>query len=153
MDIQVASNFERLIFDIYSKDSNETLKLMKDLKENGEFKIKKENLNKIHQNFCSESLSDEETKLVINNFYKKEKILIDPHTAVGIGAANKLSLKESIVVLGTAHPSKFSNVVMKETGKQPELPDKLRKILDQKEKYIELPKDLEKVKKYILDNI
>ena len=42
---------------------------------------------------------------------------------------------------------------MKETGKQPELPDKLRKILDQKEKYIELPKDLEKVKNYILDNI
>jgi len=153
MDIQVASNFERLIFDIHSKDSNETLKLMKDLKENGEFKIKKENLNKIHQNFCSESLSDEETKLVINNFYKKEKILIDPHTAVGIGAANKISLKESIVVIGTAHPAKFSNVVMKETGKQPELPDKLRKILDQKEKYIELPKDLEKVKKYILDNI
>ena len=153
MDIQVASNFERLIFDIHSKDSNETIKLMKDLKENGEFKIKKENLNKIHQNFCSESLSDEETKLVINNFYKKEKILIDPHTAVGIGVANKISLKESIVVLGTAHPSKFSNVVMKETGKQPELPDKFKKILDQKEKYIELPKDLEKVKKYILDNI
>jgi len=153
MDIQVASNFERLIFDIYSKDSNETLKLMKDLKENGEFKIKKENLNKIHQNFCSESLSDEETKLVISNFYKKEKVLIDPHTAVGIGAANKVSLKESIVVLGTAHPAKFSNVVMKETGKQPELPDKLKKILDEKEKYIELPKDLEKVKKYIMDNI
>ncbi len=153
MDIQVASNFERLIFDIHSKDSSETIKLMKDLKENGEFKINKENLNKIHQNFCSESLSDEETKLVINNFYKKEKILIDPHTAVGIGVANKISLKESIVVLGTAHPAKFSNVVMEETGKQPELPGKLKKILDQKEKYTELPKDLEKVKKYILNNI
>ena len=153
MDIQIASNFERLIFDIHSKDSKETLKLMKNLKENGEFKIKKENLNKIHQNFCSESLSDEETKLVINNFYKKEKILVDPHTAVGIGVANKISLNESIVVLGTAHPAKFSNVVMKETGKKAELPDKLKKILDQKEEYIELPKDLEKIKKYILDNI
>ena len=79
--------------------------------------------------------------------------MIDPHTAVGIGAANKISLKESIVVLGTAHPAKFSNIVMKETGKLPELPDKLKKILDEKEKYIELPKDLEKVKKYIMDNI
>jgi len=153
MDIQIASNFERLIFDIYYKDSKETLKLMKDLKEKGEFEIKKENLNKIHQNFCSGSLSDEETKLVINNFYKKEKILIDPHTAVGIGVANKISLKESVVVLATAHPAKFSNVVMKETGKQAELPDKLKKILNQKEKYKELPKDLEKVKKFILDNI
>ena len=47
----------------------------------------------------------------------------------------------------------FSNVVMKETGEKPELPDNLKEIIDQKEKYIELPKDLEKVKKYILDNI
>ena len=57
------------------------------------------------------------------------------------------------MVLATAHPAKFSNIVMKETGKLPELPDKLKKILDEKEKYIELPKDLEKVKKYIMDNI
>ena len=153
MDIQVASNFERLIFDVYSKDSNETLKLMNILNQNGEFTIKKENLSKIHQNFCSGSLSDEETKLVINNFYEKEGIMIDPHTAVGIGVANKISLKENMIVLATAHPAKFSNAVMKETGKKPELPDNLKKILDQKEKYIELPKDLEKVKKYILDNV
>ena len=153
MDIQVASNFERLIFDVYSKDSNETLKLMNILNQNGEFTIKKENLSKIHQNFCSGSLSDEETKLVINNFYEKEGLMIDPHTAVGIGVANKISLKENVIVLATAHPAKFSNAVMKETGKKPELPDNLKKILDQKEKYIELPKDLEKVKKYILDNV
>ena len=153
MDIQVASNFERLIFDIHSKDSNETLKLMKDLKENGEFKIKKENLNKIHQNFCSESLSDEETKLVINNFYKKEKILIDPHTAVGIGAANKLSLKESIVVLGTAHPSKFFEAVFKETGVKPELPDSLKKILNEKEEYEKLPNNIQNVQNYILQKV
>ena len=153
MDIQIASNFERLIFDVHSKDSNETLKLMNILNQNGEFSIKKENLSKIHQNFCSGSLSDEETKLVINNFYEKEGIMIDPHTAVGIGVANKISLKESMVVLGTAHPAKFSNVIMKETGKKPELPDNLKKILDKKEKYVELPKDLEKVKKYILDNV
>ena len=80
-------------------------------------------------------------------------LTIDPHTAVGIGVANKISLKENMIVLGTAHPAKFSNVIMKETGKKPELPDNLKKILEQKEKYVELPKDLEKVKKYILDNV
>ena len=153
MDIQVASNFERLIFDVHSKDSDETLKLMNILNQSGEFTIKKENLSKIHQSFCSGSLSDEETKSVINNFYEKEGIMIDPHTAVGIGVANKISLKENMIVLGTAHPAKFSNVIMKEIGKKPELPDNLKKILEQKEKYVELPKDLEKVKKYILDNV
>ena len=126
---------------------------MKDLKENGEFKIKKENLNKIHQNFCSESLSDEETKLVINNFYKKEKILIDPHTAVGIGVANKMSLKESIVVLATAHPAKFSDVVLKETNVKPELPEKLKYILEKKEEYKNLPNNLKSIQDYILEKI
>jgi len=65
MDIQVASNFERLIFDVCSCNSNKTLKLMHDLNERGEFKLEKEELKKIKENFCSESLSEEETKSVI----------------------------------------------------------------------------------------
>jgi len=153
MDIQVASNFERLIFDIYSCNSNETLKLMTDLIKQGEFKLKKENLKKIHENFCSESISEEETKSIIRKIYKDEKILIDPHTAVGIGAVNKISLQGNVIVLGTAHPSKFSEVVYKETGIDPELPENLKKILNQKEKFEKLPKDLNKVKEYILSKI
>ena len=73
MDIQIASNFERLIFDICSSDSNKTLKLMNDLKEKGEFKLEKKELKKINENFYSESLSEEETKLIINQIYKFEK--------------------------------------------------------------------------------
>ena len=65
MDIQVASNFERLIFDICSCNSNETVKLMNDLKKHGKFKLKEENLRKIHESFLSESVSEEETKSVI----------------------------------------------------------------------------------------
>ena len=71
MDIQVASNFERLIFDACSSDSKETLRLMKDLNEKGQFTLKKENLDKIRESFFSESLSEDETKLVINKIYKK----------------------------------------------------------------------------------
>ena len=150
MDIQVASNFERLIFDVCSCDSNKTLKLMNDLKEHGEFKIEKEDLKKINESFCSESLSEEETKSVIKKTYKNEGILIDPHTAVAVGAVNKISLEGSIVTLATAHPSKFSDVVMNETGIKPELPENLKNILIQKEKYEKLPKDLQKVQSYIL---
>ena len=151
MDIQVASNFERLIFDACSSNSNETLRLMNDLNKKGEFTLKKENLDKIKENFFSESLSEEKTRLVINEIYKKEGILIDPHTAVAIGVANKISLKDDTVVLATAHPAKFSEVVMKETNIKPDLPENFKKILNQKEKTETLPNDLNKVKDYILD--
>jgi len=153
MDIQVASNFERLIFDACSSDSRETLRLMNDLNQKGQFTLKKENLAKIRESFFSESLSEDETKLVINKIYKKEGILIDPHTAVAAGVADKISLEDETVVLATAHPAKFSDVVMKETNIKPDLPENLKKILNQKEKVEILPKDLNKVKDYIMDRV
>ena len=103
------------------------------------------------RDFLSESLSEEETKSVIKEIYEKEKILIDPHTAVAIGVANKISSDDNVVVLGTAHPAKFSDVVMKETNIKPDLPEKLKKILNQKERIDKLPNDLKKVKDYIMD--
>jgi threonine synthase len=153
MDIQVASNFERLIFDVCSCNSNKTLKLMHDLNERGEFKLEKEELKKIKENFCSESLSEEETKSVIKEVYKNQKMLIDPHTAVAIGVVNKIPIERNTVILATAHPSKFSNIVMEETGIKPELPENLKNILNKKEKYEKLPKDLEKIKNYILERV
>ena len=153
MDIQIASNFERLIFDVCSCNSNKTLQLMNDLNERGEFNLEKEELKKIKESFCSESLSDEETKSVIKEVYKNQKMLIDPHTAVAIGAVNKISLEGNTIILATAHPSKFSDVVMKETGIKPELPENLKNILDKKEKYEKLPKDLKKIQNYILKRV
>ena len=153
MDIQIASNFERLIFDVCSCNSNKTLQLMNDLNERGEFNLEKEELKKIKESFCSESLSDEETKSVIKEVYKNQKILIDPHTAVAIGVVNKISLEGNTVILATAHPSKFSDVVMEETGIKPELPENLKNILDKKEKYEKLPKDLKKIQNYIMKRI
>jgi len=153
MDIQVASNFERLIFDINSCSSKKTLKLMNDLEERGEFKIGKEELKKIKDNFFSESLSEEETKSIISEVYKNYGILVDPHTAVGIGVTKKISLEENTIVLATAHPSKFSEVVIEATGIKSELPENLKNTLIRKEKYDKLPTDLEKVKKYILKRI
>jgi len=150
MDIQIASNFERLIFDICSSDSDKTLKLMQDFANQGEFKLEKEYLAKIHENFCSESISEEETKSVIKKIFNNEKELIDPHTAVGIAAAEKISLEGHVVVLGTADPSKFSDVVVKETGVEPKLPQNLNEILKKEEKFEKLPKDLKKIKDYIL---
>ena len=153
MDIQVASNFERLIFDISSGSSERTIKLMKDLNELGEFKIEKSELKKIKDNFLAESLSEEETKSIISETYKNHKILIDPHTAIGVGVIKKISLEGNTVVLSTAHPSKFYDVVMEGSSVKAELPENLKNILVGKENYDKLPKDLEKVKNYILERV
>ena len=153
MDIQVASNFERLIFDICSFDSKKIVNLMEDLKNHGEFTLEREDLKKINETFSSESLSDKETQVVIKEVYESHKILIDPHTAVAIGAAKKIFSKENTVFLSTAHPSKFSYAVKNATGVLPELPENLKKILTEKEKYEKLPNNLKKVQKYILEKI
>ena len=80
-------------------------------------------------------------------------MLVDPHTAVGIGVVNKISLSGKTIILSTAHPSKFSEVVMKETGIKPELPKNLESILSKKEEYIKLSNDLKKVQNYILEKV
>jgi len=153
MDIQVASNFERLIFDVCSCSSEKTLKLMNDLSENGEFQLDEKELKKIKEHFYADSLTEEETKLTIRKTYKDTKIVIDPHTAVAIGVTKKLSINNKIIILATAHPSKFSEVVKKETGFKPQLPENLKNILEKKENYKKLPKDLKKIKNYILGTV
>ena len=153
MDIQVASNFERLIFDITNSDSKKTLKHMEDLKESGEFQLKKEELENLKKSFCSESLTENETQQTINETYKKKGILIDPHTAVAVGVVKKVAMDTKTVILATAHPSKFSDVVKKTTNIEPELPENLKDVLFKKEQYKKLPKDLKKVKNYILEKI
>jgi len=153
MDIQVASNFERLIFDVCSCNSNRILKLMNDLEEYGEFKLEKDELKKIKESFCSESLSEHETKSTIKDIYKNQGMLIDPHTAVAIGVVNKISLEGNTITLATAHPSKFFEAVMKETNIKPELPESLKDILTKNEKYEKLPNNLKKIQNYILEKV
>jgi len=153
MDIQVASNFERLIFDVCSCSSNKTLKLMNELNEKGEFTLEKNELKKIKENFYSESLSEKETKSIIKEMYKRQKMLIDPHTAVAVGVINKISLEGNTIILATAHPSKFSETVMQETGVKPELPKNVKNIFDKKEIYKKLPQDLKKIQNYILEKV
>ena len=153
MDIQVASNFERLIFDVCSCNPEITLQLMNNLKESGEFRLEKKYLSKIKESFCSESLSEKETRLVIKQVYKNQGMLIDPHTAVAVGVAGKIPLEGNTLILSTAHPSKFSDIILQQTNIKAELPENLKDILIKKEKYDKLPKNLKKVKSYILNNI
>ena len=151
MDIQVASNFERLLFYLNSGDSKRTLQLMLDLKNKKQFKLNKKQMKAIDKDFLSESLSEADTKKVIKNFYKKFKVFIDPHTAIGIGVKDKLNISGKNIVLATAHASKFPLSVKKATGKKPHLPKNINSIMRLKENYKIFPNNINKVKKYILN--
>ena len=153
MDIQVASNFERLIFDINSNDDSNVKEKMKNLKEQKFFKIDNNQLKSIKHDFVSESLSEKETQNFIKNFYNKFNVILDPHTAVGYGVLNKISCEGINVVLATAHPCKFPEAINKAIGLKPNLPKELDYIMSAKENYDLIPNNLDKIKNYILEKI
>jgi len=149
MDIQIASNFERLIFYISSHDDQITLNKMEELKKNNEFKLNNEQMSIIRKDFISESLSEDETKNVMKEINKNYNIFVDPHTAVGIGVLDKLSIDGTNVILSTAHYGKFPETAKEATGKDPELPDEIKRTMEEKEKFDILPTDLNSIKKFI----
>jgi threonine synthase len=149
MDIQIASNFERLIFYISSHDDQITLNKMEELKKNNEFKLNNEQMSIIRKDFISESLSEDETKNVMKEINKNYNIFVDPHTAVGIGVLDKLSIDGTNVILSTAHSGKFPETAKEATGKDSELPDKIKRTMEEKEKFDILPNDLNSIKKFI----
>ena len=152
MDIQLASNFERLIFEIQGRNSDKTKNIMAKVKENN-YKLDETSLNKINKDFLSEKLSEDETINEIKEVFKNHNIVLDPHTAIGYGVAKKLKQDNSCIILSTAHPSKFPEAIKNALGKNEELPPELRNVLKEKEKFEILENSLDQVKNYILKKI
>ena len=152
MDIQLASNFERLIFEIQGCNSDKTKNIMAKVKENN-YKLDETSLNKINKDFLSEKLSEDETINEIKEVFKNYNIVLDPHTAIGYGVAKKLKQDNSCVILSTAHPSKFPEAIKNALGKNEELPPELRNVLKEEEKFEILENSLDQVKNYILKKI
>jgi threonine synthase len=154
MDIQIASNFERLIYDLNSCDDVKTRNIMKGIKEDGKYLLSKETLKKINNDFLAASLNEDEVLNVIKEVYKKHKIILDPHSAIAFGALkNKINLDGNNVVLATAHPCKFPEAIEKSIGIKPSLPKKLEHVMDEKENYDILSNNLRATKQYIKDKI
>ena len=147
MDIQLASNFERLIYYINNSDSEITVDIMSKIKQNS-YQIEKNNLKKIQKDFLSESCNEKETLDIIKKNYKENNIILDPHTAVGVGVANKLSYKDC-VVLSTAHPCKFPDATNSAIKKHEDLPESLRYVLDKNENFHVINNNTEDVKKFV----
>jgi threonine synthase len=153
MDIQVSSNFERLLFYILKENDQKVASLMKNLKKEGSFKLGNDEVNEIKKDFKAEKISDSETLSIIKEVYYKEKFIIDPHTATAFGAINKSGEAKDTVVLGTAHPYKFLETVKKATGENVKAPNQLEKFIDKDEKFDIVENNNEKIKKYILNKI
>ena len=152
MDIQIASNFERLLYDVKDCNSEATKNVMSKIK-NNTYQIDNIDLDEIKKNFTSEMLNENETISMIKDIYEKNKVVVDPHTAVGIGAARKLGLEQNCVVLSTAHPCKFPKAIEDAISKTEKLPDSLKYVYDKEEKFKVLSNDINKVKDYVINSI
>ena len=152
MDIQIASNFERLIYDISDKNSKITKEIMNKIKVN-KYKINEKDLIKINKDFVSECINEEETLSTIKKIYNEYNLVVDPHTAIGVGALRKLNIKSRSIVLATAHPCKFPLATEKAINKTEPLPDELNYILNEKEHYEILDNNVDKIKNYVKEKI
>ena len=152
MDIQIASNFERLIYDISDKNSEITKEIMNKIKVN-KYKINEKDLIKINKDFVSECINEEETLSTIKKIYNEYNLVVDPHTAIGVGALRKLNIKSRSIVLATAHPCKFPLAIEKAINKTEPLPDELNYILNEKEHYEILDNNVDKIKNYVKEKI
>jgi threonine synthase len=151
MDIQVSSNFERLLFEAYERDAAALCGSMESLRQSQGFTIAPGPLNAIRSEFDAFSITEEETTHEIAKSWREAGYLSDPHTAVGLSAARKAKMKECspLVVLATAHPAKFPAAIARATGTQPQLPSNFAGLLDRKENFSILPNDQSEVERFI----
>ena len=153
MDIQIASNFERLIYDLNDCDDAQTINAMNDIREKGKYTIDQERLNKINTDFLSSKMSEEEVLETIKKVYEKFDIVLDPHSAIGYGAFDKVNLSGNNIVLATAHPCKFPDAIKNAINLKAELPKELMYILSEKENFDIIDNNIDKVKQHIKERI
>ena len=153
MDIQLASNFERLIYDLKDHNDEKTIEAMKSIKEKGQYVIDKKSLDKINIDFLSSRMNEDEVLKTIKTVYEKFDIVLDPHSAIGYGAFDKVKLKGNNIVLATAHPCKFPDAIEKAISLKAELPNELAFILDEKENYDIIENNVTKIKEHIRERI
>ena len=153
MDISVASNFERLLYNLYDNNSSMLAAAMSAFPEQS-ISIPKDKQDLMSNFFKSHKSDDEEILEQIGKTYDAIGYMLDPHTATGVKAGNHLSPDdEPVVVMGTAHPAKFSEAIEKAVvGYNSEIPIKLQEAFKQEEIFNLLPKDYSKIKDFILKN-
>jgi threonine synthase len=155
MDIQVSSNFERLIFEMSGRSPEAVRGCMADLTSNGSYLLPSHNALGNTELFLAATASESETTEAIASLYQLTGYVVDPHTAVGLAAQRRFSREtrenHSVprITLATAHPAKFPDAIERAIGQRPEAPERLKRVLAGKERYTVLPKDYSVVSRYI----
>lgn len=152
MDIQVSSNFERLLFDLAGRDGAAITGMMGEFDANRAMTIPADMLAGARELFTSASIDGDAMALALRWAQEHGGQIIDPHSAVGLAAARALEIDADIpvVTLATAHPAKFREAVERATGVRPPLPARLGNLFDREERYARLPGDYDAVKAFVL---
>jgi threonine synthase len=152
MDIQVSSNFERLLFDAYNRDSNAIRALMGSLAQSRRFTLSAGALSQIRALFTADRADEEEVAATIRTVKRETGNFVDPHTAVGIAVAEKEPRDPALpmVVLSTAHAAKFPDAVEAACGVRPHLPEWLSDLDKRPERVTVLPADQSAVERFVL---
>jgi len=155
MDIQVSSNFERLLFDAYDRDAPAVRALMGSLAQSGRFMVSAQALKELRSLFTADRADEQECAAEIRAWMREADYCVDPHTAVALAVAEKETRDPSVpmVVLSTAHPAKFPDAVERATGIRPPLPPQLADLMDRPEFVTELPNDLGAVQKFVEERV
>ena len=149
MDVQVASNFERLLFDLTGREGALLRQQMGAVVEKGGFEVSPGALQQAHRLFLSHRVDEAATTATIGEVYREHGFAIDPHTAVGLRAARDLQPHGPVITLATAHPAKFPDAVEKACGLRPPLPDHMADLYEREERCAVLPNDLSVLQNYI----
>jgi threonine synthase len=151
MDIQISSNFERLLFEAYGRDGAAVASLMERFKQAGAYTVDAPVHRAILSGFEGHRLDDDGTKRTIMETWTATGRVVDPHSAVGLHAAARANVEPGtpVVALATAHPAKFPDAVAAAVGQRPALPAKLAGLFDKPERLTPLPNDLGQIKSFV----
>jgi threonine synthase len=155
MDIQVSSNFERLLFEAHGRDPAAVRGLMSSLAQSRGFTVPEAPLARIRAEFASQAVDEASVADEIGATWREAGYLLDPHTAIGVRAARKLLAERPetpVVALATAHPAKFPEAVERATGRHPALPPHLADLMDRPERFTVLPNDQAAIERFIRDH-
>jgi len=151
MDIQVASNFERALFEASGRDAAWVSQAMSEFSRTRKLTIRDDVLANLRARYVAGAADDDETLAIIGKAYRESGIVLDPHTAVGVAVADKIGLKSDgpVVFLATAHPAKFPDAVVKAAGVHPALPEQLADLHSRQERCTVLPNSVTAVRDFI----
>ncbi len=149
MDIQISSNFERLLFDLSGRDGAAMAAMMAGFESEKKLTIPADMLSGARPLFSSARVDGEGMAGAMRWAHTQAGQIIDPHTAIGLAAARAAQLDVPIITLATAHPAKFPDAVEKATGVHPALPERIGDLFDRPERYDTLPATAEAIAAYV----